>query len=202
MDAAIGFSRDARDVAQARSRFRPDDRARSALGLTGIIRRSSDVAITPVGHSRYTAGLQMELAVRCRLRPDLVDHTHTTGSAGSFAAVEFPAGRAVAIARRYRRSNKPPADQPVLTQWGGDSNRSSTVWLTPAPAPRALVLVVADPASAWTGRLSPWTPKRFELRPRSSRSGGRAVAVRRMQPFSRRRWTYRQGAGSRGSFRR
>jgi hypothetical protein len=202
MDAAIGFSRDAHDVAQARSRFRPDDQARSPLGLTGIIRRSSDLAIPPVAHSRYTTGLQMELAVRCRLRPDIGDHTHATGSAGPFTAAEFPAGRSVAVDRRYRMPNKAPAVQPALTHWGGDGNRSSTVWLTPAPPPRALVLVITDPAPAWTRRVSPWTPERFELRPRSSRSGGRAGAVRRMQPFSRRRWTYRQGAGSRGSFRR
>ena len=200
-----GCLRRADDVAQARFRFGPpDNRAPSALGVSGVIGRSADVAILLVGLTRYTAGLQIELAVRCRLDPDLGDRMHSTVEAGLFAGVEFADGRTAAVAGRYSWNNWPAADQPVLTHWGGGGGRewSSALWLTPAPPPGDPVLIVADPASAWTSRVSPWMPERFERRPRRLRSCGRASLIRRIRPLSRRRSTYRPAAVSHGYFRR
>ena len=203
MHSALAVSGDADDVAQARSRFGPpDNRAPSALGVSGVIGRSADVAILLVGLTRYTAGLQIELAVRCRLDPDLGDRMHPTVDAGLFAGVEIADGRTAAVAGRHIRNNWPAADPPVLTHWGGGGGEwSSALWLTPAPPPGAPVLVVADPASAWTSRVSPWMPKHFERRPRRLRSCGRARLIRRIRPLSRRS-TYRPGAISHGYFRR
>ncbi len=202
MYSAMGFSGDVDDVAQGRSGFGPlNDEAASAVGVVG---RSTDVAILLVGLARYTTGLQIELATRCRIDPDLGDRMHSTVDAGLLAGVEFPDGHAAAGGGRYSRNNGPTADQRVLTHWGGGAGCewSSTLWLAPAPRPGDPVLVVADPASTWTGRVSPWMPKRFELRSRRCRSCGRASLIRRIRPFSRRRSTYRPGAGAHGYFRR
>ncbi len=203
MHSATAFSGDADDVAQARFRFGPpDNEAPSALGVSGVIGRFSDVAVLLVGLSRYTTGLQIDLAGRCRLDPDLGDRKHSTVDARLFAGVGIADGRTAAVAGSYVRNNWPAADQPVLTDWGGGREMSSALWLTPVPPPGAPVLVVADPASAWTSRVSPWMPKHFELRPRRWRSCGRASLIRRIRPLSRRRSTYRPGAISHGYFRR
>ncbi|MDQ0372058.1 hypothetical protein [Cellulomonas humilata] len=204
MHSAIGFSGDADDVAQRRFWFGPPDSgAPSAIGVSGVIGRSTDVAILLVGLARYTAGLQIELAIRCRIDPDLGDRM-LSSVGGLFAGVEFADGRAVAVGGRYSRNNRSTADQSVLTHWGGGGGRewSSTLWLTPAPPPGDPVLVVADPALAWTSRVAPWMPKRCERRSRRLRSCGRASQIRRTRPFSRHRSTYRPGAGSNGYFRR
>jgi len=131
-----------------------------------------DVAALVVGLSRYTTGLQIELAVRCRIDPDPGDRMHSTVEAGLFAG-------------------------PVLTHWGGGGGRewSSTLWLTPAPRPGDLVLVIADAAPASTRRVPPWRPKGFELRSRRLRSCGRASLIGRLRPFSHRSSTYRSRAG-------
>ena len=205
MHSALAVSGDADDVAQARSRFGPpDNRAPSAVGVSGGVGRSADVATLLVGLTRYTTGLQIELAVRCRLDPDLGDRMHSTVDAGLFTGVGFVDGRVAAVAGRYSWNNRPAADQLVLTHWGGDGGRewSSTLWLTPASPPEDPVLTVADPASAWTSRVSPWMPKHVELRPKRCRSCGRASLIRRMRPLSHRRSTYRPGAISHGYFRR
>ncbi|WP_456786603.1 hypothetical protein [Cellulomonas sp. P5_C5] len=198
MHSTLAVSSDADDVAQARSRFEPpDNRARSALGVSGVIRRPADVLNVLVGFTRYTAGLQIELAIRCRLDPDLGARVHSAVDAGLFAGVENADGRSAAVAGRHIRSNWPAPDQPVLTNWAGGGEWSSALWLTPAP-----VLVVADPASAWTRQGSPWMSKHFEPRPKRWRSCGRASLTRRMRPLSHRRSTYRPGAISHGYFRR
>ena len=204
MHSTLAFSGDADDVAQPRSRFGPpDNRGPSALDVSGVIGRPADVLNLLVGLTRYTAGLQIELSIRCRLDPDLGARMHSTGDAGPFAGVKLADGRTAAVARRHIRNTSPAADQPVLTHWGGGGGEwSSALWLTPAPPPGAPVLVVEDPASAWTSRVSPWMPKHFERRPRRSRSYGRANLIRRLRPFSSRRSTYRPGAGSHGHFRR
>ena len=204
MHSALAVSGEADDVAQARFRFGPpDNEALSTVGVSGVIGRPADVAILLVGLTRYTAGLQIELAVRCRLDPDLGDRMHSTVDAGLFAGVDIADGRTAAVAGRHIRNNWPAADQPVLTHWGGGGGEwSSALWLTPAPPPGDRVLVASDPASAWTSRVSPWIPKHFELRPTRSRSCGRASLIRRIRPFSRRRSTYRPGAIAHGYFRR
>ena len=203
MHSALAVTGDANDVAQARSRFGPPDNpTHSALGVSGVIGRPADVLNLLVGLARYTAGLQIELAVRCRLDPDLGNRMHSTGDAGPFAGVELADGRTAAVARRQIRSTSPAADQPVLTHWGGGGGEwSSALWLTPAPPPGAPLLVVADPASAWTSRVSPWMPKHFERRPRRLRSCSRARLIRRIRPLSRRS-TYHPAAISHGYFRR
>ena len=124
MHSTLAVSGDADDVAQARFRFGPpDNRAPSALGVSGVIGRSADVAILLVGLTRYTTGLQIELAVRCRLDPDLGDRMHSTVDAGLFAGVEIADGRTAAVAGRHIRNNWPAPDQPVLTHWGGGGAR-------------------------------------------------------------------------------
>ena len=203
MHSTLAVSGDADDVAQARSRFGPpDNRAPSALGVSGVIGRPADVANLLVGLTRYTAGLQIELAIRCRLDPDLGDRVHPAVGAGLFAGVEIADGRTAAVAGRHIRNNWPAADPPVLIQLGGGGREwSSALWLTPAPPPGDPVLVVADPASAWTSRVSPWMPKHFERRPRRLRSCGRSRLIRRIRPLSRRS-TYHPAAISHGYFRR
>lgn len=202
MHSTLAVSGNADDVAQARSRFGPpDNRAPSALGGSGVIGRPADVVNLLVGLTRYTAGLQIELAIRCRLDPDLGARVHPAVDAGLFAGVEIAEGRTAALAGRYVRNNWPAADQPRLTDWGGGREMSSALWMTPAPPPGAPVLVVADPASAWTSRVSPWMPKHFELRPRRLRSCGRACLIRRIRPLSRRS-TYHPAAISHGYVRR
>ncbi len=48
MYSALAFSGDADDVAQARFRYtQPDNEAPSAVGVSGVIGRSADVAIHP-----------------------------------------------------------------------------------------------------------------------------------------------------------
>ena len=201
MHSALAVPGDA-DVAQTRSRLAPTENAGpSASGVSRVIVRSVDVATLLVGLTRYTTGLQIDLAVRCRIDPDLGDRMHSTVDAGPFAGGHLVAGRLAAVAGRDTWSNGPAADQQVLTHWGGDRKWSSTLWSTPAPPPGDPVLVVADPASAWTSRVSPWMPKGFELRSRRSRSRGRASLIRRIRPVSRRS-TYRPGTGSHGHFRR
>lgn len=205
MSSALRSFGDANDVAQGRFRFGPPHNdAPSSVGVSGAHEGSEGAGILLVGLARYTTGLQIELAIRCRSDPDLGDRTHSTVDAGRFAGGEFGDGRAAAVAERHGWNNGPTADQKVLTQWGGGGGRewSSTLWLTPAPAPGDLVLVVADPASAWTRRASLWMPERFELRSRRLRSCGRASLIRRLRPFSHRRSTYRSWAGSHGHFRR
>ena len=197
MHSTLAVSGDADDVAQARSRFGPPD-LREPLAVSGVIGRPADVAILLVGLTRYTAGLQIDLAIRCGLDPDLGDGMHSTVDAGPFAGRGVADGRAAALTGRYVRDNWPAEDQPALT---GDRELSNTLWLTPVPPPRAPVLVVADPASAWASRVSPWTPRHFEPRPRRLRSRGRASLSRRFLPSSRRS-TYRPGAISHGYFRR
>lgn len=205
MHSALAFSDDAHDVAQARFRSGPPDNGiPSALGLSTLIGRSADVEILLVGLSRYTTGLQIDLAVRCRIDPGPDDRMHSTVDVGPFAGAGFVGGRVAAVAGRYSWNNRPAVDQLVLKHWGGGGGRewSSTLWLTPAPPPGARVLDYADPTSAWTSRVSLWMPKHFELRPRRLRSCGRASLIRRTRPFSRRRSTYRPGAVSHGYFRR
>ncbi|WP_421732444.1 hypothetical protein [Cellulomonas sp.] len=203
MHSTLAVSGDANDVAQARSRFGPpDNRAPSAVGARGGVGRSADVSILLVGLTRYTAGLQIELAVRCRLDPDLGDRVHPAVDAELFAGVEIAEGRTAAVAGRHIRNNWPASDQPVLTHWGGGGGEwSSALWLTPAPPPGDPVLVIAGPASAWTSRVSPWMPKHFKRRPRRLRSCGRGGLIRRIRPLSRRS-TYHPAAISHGYFRR
>lgn len=149
MYSALTFSGDADDVAQARFRFGPpDNEAPSAVGVSGVIGRSADVAILLVGLACYTTGLQIELGIRRRLDPDLDDRMHSHVDAGLLVGVEFSDGRGV-VAWRDGWSNWPPAHEPVLTHrsgGGGGREWSSTLWLSPAPPPGNLVLVVADPA--------------------------------------------------------
>jgi hypothetical protein len=199
MHSALAVSRGADDAVRARLRFGPpDNRAHAALGVSGVIARRAEMAVLLVGLTRYTAGLQIELALRCGLDADLGDGTHSTVDAGLFAGSEAADGRIAALTGRDARNNWPAADQPVLI---GDRELSNTLWLTPVPPPRAPVLVVADPPSAWIGRVSSWMPRHFEPRPRRLRSYGRASLSRRFQPTSRRS-TYRPGAISHGYFRR
>ncbi|KQY23272.1 hypothetical protein ASD16_12005 [Cellulomonas sp. Root485] len=203
MHSTLAVSGNADDVAQARSRFGPaENRAPSALGVSGILGRPADVAILLVGLTRYTAGLQIELAVRCRLDPHLEDRMHPTFGAGLSSGVEIADGRTAAVAGRHIRNNWPAADPTELTQLGGGGREwSSTLWSTPAPPPEDPVLTVADPASAWTSRVSPWMPKHFERRPRRLRSCSRARLTRRIRPLSRRS-TYHPAAIAHGYFRR
>lgn len=147
MYSATALSGDADDVAQARFRFGPpDNEAPSAVGVSGVIGRSADTAILLVGLTRYTTGLQIELAVRRRLDPSPDDRMHESFEAGLLAGVELADGR-TAVAGRNGWDNWPAADQPMLnhrSSGGGGREWSSTLWLSPAPPPGDLVLVVAN----------------------------------------------------------
>lgn len=207
MTSALPLSGDADDVAQGRIQFRPpDNEARTSVSVSGAIGRSADAGVLLVGLARYTIGLQIELADRCRIDPDLGDRKHPTVDAGLLPRVGFADGRTAVVAgRRYSLKNWPAASELVLTSLSGTGRGgewSTTQWFTPAPPPGDLVLTVADPVSALTGRLSPWMPKHFELRSRRLRSCGRTSLVRRIRPFSRRRSMYRPAASSHGYFRR
>lgn len=147
MHSALAFSGDPDDVAQARMRFGPpDNEVPSAVGVSGVVGRSADAAILLVGLARYTTGLEIELAVRCRLDPDPADWTYSTFDAGLLVGVELADGR-TAVAGRPRWNGAPAADQPVLIHsrsGGGGREWSGTLWLSPAPPPGDLVLVVAN----------------------------------------------------------
>src|SRR4051795_10548042 len=125
MHSALASSRDADDVAQARLRIeRPDKEPRFPAGVSGVIGRSANRAIPLAGLTRYTTGLQIELANRCHVDPDFGARVHSTVDAGQIAGV-------AAIARRIG-NGRPAEDQPVLTQWAGGGREWSTgLWLTP-----------------------------------------------------------------------
>ncbi|MDM7855496.1 hypothetical protein [Cellulomonas alba] len=149
MHSAMAFSGDADDIARARARLGPpDNEAPAAVGVSGVIGRSIDAAILLMGLARYTTGLQVELAIRCRLDLDPADLTYSTLDGGLLAGVQLADGR-TAVAGRFRWDDGLSADEPLLThQSGGGGGRewSTNLWLSPAPPPGDLVLVVAHPA--------------------------------------------------------
>ena len=149
MHSAIALSDDADDFSQARFRFAPpDNEAPAAVGVSGVIGRGTDAAILLVGLARYTGGLHIDLAIRRRLDPGPDDHLHVTFNAGLLVGVELADGRTV-VAGYDDWNNLPAADEPLLTHRGGGGGGrewSSTLWLTPAPPPGDLVVVVACPA--------------------------------------------------------
>lgn len=149
MYSAVSFSGDADGIARARARLGPpDNEVPAAVGASGVIGRSPDAAILLAGLARYTTGLQIDLAIRCRLDPEPVDLIHPTLDAGLLAGVELADGRTV-VAGRFRWDDGLAGDEPLLThQSGGGGGRewSTTLWLSPAPPPGDVVLVVALPA--------------------------------------------------------
>lgn len=150
MHSVMTLSGDPDDLSLLRSRFSPpDNEVPAAVGVSGVIARSDDVAILLVGLARYTAGLQIDLAIRRRLDPDEQDPMHMTYNAGLLVGVELADGRTVVYGYGYGdRSTAPAAGEPVLTHrngGGGGREWSSSLWLTPAPPPGDLVVVVAAP---------------------------------------------------------
>ncbi|MBO3086617.1 hypothetical protein [Cellulomonas fengjieae] len=144
MQPAMAFGDD--DDLDQRFRFTaPDNEAPAAVGVSGVIGRSADAAVLLAGLSRYTVGLQIDLAIRRRLDPDPTDPMHSTLGAGLLVGVELADGRTVVAGH----PPWPPADGPVLVYRGGGGGGrewSSTLWLTPAPPPGDLVVVVACPS--------------------------------------------------------
>lgn len=149
MHSSMALSDDADDLSQARFRFAPpDNEAPAAVGVSGVIGRSADTAILLGGLARYTNGLHIDLAIRRRLDPEQPDHLHAMFNAGLLVGVELADGRAV-VGGYHDWNSLPAADEPVLTHRGGGGGGrewSSTLWLTPAPPPGDLVIVVACPA--------------------------------------------------------
>ncbi|MBD7917536.1 hypothetical protein H9657_04485 [Cellulomonas sp. Sa3CUA2] len=146
MRAAIALSGgDDGDLDRARLRFSPpDNEAPAAVGVSGVVGRSRDAAVLLVGLSRYTAGVQIDLAVRLRLDPEPSDHLHAMPHSGLLVGVELADGRAVVAGR----PTWPAPDGPFLAHLGGGGGGrewSSRLWLTPAPPPGDLVVVVAYP---------------------------------------------------------
>ncbi|MEZ0446885.1 hypothetical protein [Cellulomonas sp. ICMP 17802] len=148
MHAAMAFSGDDDEVAQARFRFSPpDNEAPGAVGVSGVIARSADAAILLVGLLHYANGVQIDLAIRRRLDPGPDDQMYVAYDAGLLAGVQLSDGRTV-VAGRHGWASWPAADGPVLVNrsgGGGGREWSSTLWLTPAPPPGDLVIVVASP---------------------------------------------------------
>ena len=146
MHAAIALSGDDGDPDLLRFRFSPpDNEAPAAVGVSGVVGRSSDAAILLLGLSRYTMGLQIDLAIRRRLDPEPPDHMHTMIDGGLLVGVELADGRTVVAGRPAW----PPTDEPALAYRGGGGGGrewSSSLWLTPAPPPGDLVIVVACPS--------------------------------------------------------
>ena len=102
MHSAMTFSDDAGDFSR-RSRFSPpDNEAPAAIAASGVIGRSADAAILLLGLSRYTDGLQVDLAVRRRLDPEPTDHLHATLDAGLLVGVELADGRTAVAGHRHR----------------------------------------------------------------------------------------------------
>src|SRR4051794_3475792 len=119
MHSAIGFSGDPDDVADARNRFAPpDNEVPCALGVSGVIGRSADVAVFLVSLVRYTTGLQIELGLRRRLDPDPVERTRSSFDDDLLVGVELADGR-TAVADRHGWNNWREADRPLLVSRGG-----------------------------------------------------------------------------------
>ena len=140
MYSALAFSDDADDVAQARCRFGPpDNEAPSTVGVSGVIWRSADVAILLVGLTRYTTGLQIELAIRRRLDPDarrshaLVRRRRLAGRSGTPG---WPCGRRLAQRLEQLASGTPAGAHPSERGW----------W-----RPRVVEHSVVDPSAAARG---------------------------------------------------
>ena len=149
MHSVMALSDDGDDPSQARFRFAPpDNEAPAAVGASGVIGRSADVAVLLVGLTRYTTGLHLDLAIRRRLDPGPHDHLHAIVDSGLLVGVEFADGR-TAVAGRNLWDAFPAADVPLLTQRGGGGGGrewSSSLWLTPPPPAGDLVIVVACPS--------------------------------------------------------
>ncbi|MET1063058.1 MAG: hypothetical protein ABWX71_09205 [Aeromicrobium sp.] len=145
----MAFLSDGDDLSQSRFRFSPpDNEAPAAVGASGVIGRSADAAILLVGLARYSCGLQIDLAVRRRLDPEPTDQLHATFDSGLLAGVELADGRTV-VAGYTDWATFPAADEPMLTHRGGGGGGrewSSSLWLTPAPPPGDLVVIVACPS--------------------------------------------------------
>ena len=146
MHSAIAASGDAGDLERSRSRFGPpDNEAPAVVGVSGVIGRSDDAAIMLVGLARYTTGLHIDLAIRRRLDPETAEPMHWPHDTGVLVGVELADGRAVVAGHGW--STWPAADEPTLAHRGGGGGGrewSSSLWLTPAPPPGDLVLVVAS----------------------------------------------------------
>lgn len=143
------LSDDPDDLSRARFRFSPpDNEAPAAVGASGVIGRSADVAILLIGLSRYSTGLMIDLAVRRRLDPGPTDRLHAAFDAGLLVGVQLADGR-TAVSGDLDWSASPAGDEPMLMHRGGGGGGrewSSSLWLTPAPLPGDLVIVAACPA--------------------------------------------------------
>ena len=136
------------DPAQWMARYAPpDNEAPAAIGASGVIGRSADAAVMLLGLTRYTNGVQIELAIRRRLDPEPGDRLHESIDNGLLIGVELADGRAV-VAGHDVWTNPPGPDEPVLANrsgGGGGREWSISLWLTPVPPPGDLVVVVAGP---------------------------------------------------------
>ena len=157
--------------------------------MSGVIGRSANPAILLRGLTRYTTGLQIELAARCRLDPDLRDGVDPTVDAEPFVGGELPQPASAVDGRHSWNS--------LAAHWGenrGDRGWSSTLWSTPASPPGDPVLVALPARRVWVefhrGCRSTWIGGRG-----GRGSYGRASPIGRIRPFSRRRPMYRPGAG-------
>lgn len=149
MYSVLALAGDPDEVSRARIRLEPpDNEAPSAVGVSGVIARSADVAILVVGLARFTTGLQIDLAARSRLDLDPGDRMRSPFDVDLLIGVELADGR-TAVAGRPHWDDHRAADEPLLvlrSSGGGGREWSSTLWLTPPPPPGDLVLVVAAPA--------------------------------------------------------
>lgn len=136
------------DHSAAMARYSPpDNEAPAAVAASGVIGRSADAAAMLVGLTRYTRGLQLQLAIRRRLDPEVPDALHETMDAGLLVGVELADGR-TAVAGLDPWDDPPAPDEPMLAHsgaGGGGREWAITLWLTPAPPPGDLVIVVANP---------------------------------------------------------
>ncbi len=118
----------------------------AVVEASGVVARSADAAVLLAGVSRYTCGLAIDLAIRQRVDPEPTEQMFPSFGGPLLVGVELADGRTVVAGNPSWEGSPDPDELMLVHRGGGGGGRewSSQLWLTPAPPPGDLVLVVAS----------------------------------------------------------